>query len=142
MSDESPVRLRFDAFELDEANARLTRNGAPVAIPPKAFAVLCTLARSHGKLVTKDALLDAVWGHHHVSESVLKNIISSIRAALSDDAKTPRYIETASRFGYRFIAPVPEAPAPVGAIPAAVSTQQAFTSAPAAGMVGRELALA
>src|SRR5262245_59824829 len=106
MSDGSPVRLRFDAFELDEANARLPRAGTPAGIPPKAFALLCTLARVHGKLVTKDALLDAVWGHHHVSESVLKNIISSIRAALSDDAKAPRYIETASRFGYRFIADI------------------------------------
>lgn len=133
MSNESPVRLCFDAFELDEANARLTRNGTPVGIPPKAFAVLCTLARSHGKLVTKDALLDAVWGHHHVSESVLKNIISSIRAALADDAKTPRYIETASRFGYRFIAPVPDS---------AVPTQQPVTAVPTPTMVGRELALA
>jgi len=138
MSDQSPVRLRFDAFELDEANARLTRNGAPVGIPPKAFAVLCTLARSHGKLVTKDALLDAVWGHHHVSESVLKNIISSIRAALADDAKTPRYIETASRFGYRFIAPLPETAIADRPVP----TQQAFTTVPATAMVGRELAMA
>jgi len=142
MSNESPVHLRFDAFELDEANARLTRNGAPVGIPPKAFAVLCTLARSHGKLVTKDALLDAVWGHHHVSESVLKNIISSIRAALSDDAKTPRYIETASRFGYRFIAPVPQTAAATAAIEVTFPTQQPATAAPAPTIVGRELALA
>jgi predicted ATPase len=56
--------------------------------------------------VTKSALLDAVWGHQHVSESVLKTIISELRAALSDDAKRPRYIETASRRGYRFIAAV------------------------------------
>jgi DNA-binding winged helix-turn-helix (wHTH) protein len=59
--------------------------------------------RQPGALVTKGELLDAVWGHQHVSESVLKTIISELRAALTDDAKQPRYIETAARRGYRFI---------------------------------------
>jgi DNA-binding winged helix-turn-helix (wHTH) protein len=99
-----PVRLRFDSFELDEADARLTRAGQPVALAPRPFAVLCTLARSPRKLVTKDALLDSVWGHRFVTESVLKSAISEVRAALGDDPKRPRYIETASRRGYRFIA--------------------------------------
>jgi DNA-binding winged helix-turn-helix (wHTH) protein/tetratricopeptide (TPR) repeat protein len=103
MADPEPLRLRFDAFELDEGNARLTRDGRPVALPPKAFGVLCALARRPGQLVTKDALLDAVWGHQHVSESVLKTTISALRVALADDAKQPRLIETAARRGYRFI---------------------------------------
>src|SRR5215510_6256073 len=103
MSQANTLRVRFDDFELDEADARLKRAGTPVALAPKAFAVLCTLARQPGTLVTKDALLDAVWGHRHVSESVLKTTISEVRAALADDAKQPRYIETASRRGYRFI---------------------------------------
>ncbi len=103
MEAAAPVHLRFDAFELDEAEARLLRGGAPVALPPKAFAVLCALARDAGRLVSKDLLLDRAWGHQHVSESVLKTTISQLRAALDDDAKQPRYIETASRRGYRFI---------------------------------------
>jgi hypothetical protein len=53
-------------------------------------------------------LLDAVWGHRFVAESVLKSAISELRAVLGDDPKQPRYIETVSRRGYRFIA------APVG----------------------------
>src|SRR5262245_62967783 len=103
MGQATSLRLHFDAFELDEADARLRRDGKPVALAPKAFAVLCTLARQPGVLVTKSALLDAVWGHQHVSESVLKTTISEVRAALADDAKNPRFIETASRRGYRFI---------------------------------------
>jgi len=95
--------MRFDDFELDEDNARLTRAGRAVPLPPKAFAVLCTLARQAGRLTRKDDLLDAVWGHRHVSESVLKTTISQVRAALEDNAASPRYIETASRLGYRFI---------------------------------------
>jgi len=104
------VQLRFDSFELDEADARLTCAGEPVALAPKPFAVLCALARTPQRLVTKNALLDAVWGHRFVSESVLKSAISEVRAALGDDPKQPRYIETVSRHGYRFIAAAVGAP--------------------------------
>ena len=102
--------LRFDRFELDEADARLTCAGRPVALPPKPFAVLCALARTPRMLVTKNSLLDAVWGHRFVTESVLKSAISEVRAALGDDPKQPRYIETVSRRGYRFIAAAVGAP--------------------------------
>jgi DNA-binding winged helix-turn-helix (wHTH) protein len=98
------TRLCFDRFELDEADARLTCAGEPVALAPKPFAVLCALARTPGRLVTKNALLDLVWGHRFVTDSVLKSAISELRAALGDDPKQPRYIATVSRRGYRFIA--------------------------------------
>src|SRR6186997_1517934 len=111
MGQSTAIKLTFDAFDLDEADARLRRDGKPVALPPKAFGVLCTLARQPGTLVTKNALLDTVWGHQHVSESVLKTTISQLRAALADDASNPRYIETASRLGYRFIAKMGPDPA-------------------------------
>jgi DNA-binding winged helix-turn-helix (wHTH) protein len=108
---EQPMAsLRFDRFELDEADARLTCAGEPVALAPKPFAVLCALARAPRMLVTKNALLDAVWGHRFVTESVLKSAISEVRAALGDDPKQPRYIETVSRRGYRFIAVAVGAP--------------------------------
>jgi DNA-binding response OmpR family regulator len=98
--------LAIGEYVLDESNARLTRDGAPLEIPPKAFAVLCHLARNAQKLVTKDELLDVVWGHRHVSESVLKTTINQLRTLLDDDPRAPRYIETANRRGYRFIAQV------------------------------------
>ena len=107
--------LTIGEYVLDERDARLTRGGVPVEIPPKAFAVLCHLARNAQKLVTKDDLLDAVWGHRHVSESVLKTTINQLRAVLGDDPRAPRYIETANRRGYGFVAPA----APVSAARAA-----------------------
>ena len=139
------LRLRFDAFELDEADARLTRAGRPVALAPKAFSVLCALARQSGQLMTKDALLDAVWGHQHVSESVLKTIISELRSALSDDARQPRYIETASRRGYRFIGvarPAPAAePQPGGRVPPMPPAAPLPDEAHGPPMIGRQAAL-
>jgi len=97
------LRVRFDRFELDEANATLLRDGEQVALPPTPFAVLCALARQPATLLTKGALLDSVWGHQFVSESVLKTAISDLRSALDDDARRPRLIETVPRRGYRFI---------------------------------------
>ncbi len=102
------ARLHFDRYDLDEADARLTCAGKPVPLAPTPFAVLCTLARAPDTLVTKNAMLEAVWGHRFVADSVLKTAISEVRAALGDNPKQPRYIETVSRRGYRFIA------APVG----------------------------
>jgi len=94
--------VRFDAFELDEANARLLRSGTPVPLAPTPFGVLCALARQPGALLTTNALLDKVWGHQFVTDSVLRTAISELRTALDDDARRPRFIETVSRRGYRF----------------------------------------
>ena len=110
--------LKLGEFVLDESNARVTRDGVPLDIPPKAFAVLCHLARNAQKLVTKDELLDVVWGHRHVSESVLKTTINQLRTQLGDDPRAPRYIETANRRGYRFVAQVAPVTATGGASPA------------------------
>jgi DNA-binding winged helix-turn-helix (wHTH) protein/tetratricopeptide (TPR) repeat protein len=99
-----PVQVRFDRFELDEANARLLRDGRALALAPTPFALLCALARQPGSLLTKNALLDQVWGHKFFSDSVLKTAISDLRTVLDDDPRNPRFIETVSRRGYRFIA--------------------------------------
>ena len=114
------VRVRFEQFELDEPNACLKRDGKAVALPPTPFAVLCALARRPGSLVTKNELLDEVWKHQFVSESVLKTVIRKLRTVLEDDARQPRFIETVSRRGYRFIAavtPIPTAPLARASIP-------------------------
>jgi len=132
------MRVRFDTFELDEANASLLREGKPVPLAPTPFAVLCALVRQPGSLLTKNALLDEVWGHRFVSESVLKTAISELRMALQDDARQPRFIETVSRRGYRFIAAtvaISAAPSPLaGVSPTAPSRPASF--------IGREEALA
>jgi hypothetical protein len=62
-------------------------------------------------LITKGVLLDEVWGHRFVSDSVLKTAISELRMVLEDDARQPRFIETVSRRGYRFIAATTAIPA-------------------------------
>jgi len=140
MEQVQPLRLRFGPFRIDEAEALLRRDGESVDVPPRAFQVLCELARHPGQLVTKDALLDAVWGHRHINESALKNVVNQLRQALGDDARESRYIQTAPRRGYRFIAPVTdEAAAPAMA---AAAVHDTSGGSAAGSLVGRDAALA
>ncbi len=101
---ERGPQWEFAPFRLDPTGWMLWHTNQPVALPPRAFSVLCHLVEHAGALVTKDELLDAVWQHRFVSESVLKACINELRRTLDDSAKTPRYIETVARRGYRFIA--------------------------------------
>lgn len=98
----TPTRLHFDPFVLDIAAAQLTRNGQVLPLRPKAFAVLQTLALRPGELVTKDELLDTVWGRRFISEGVVKAVVAELRQVLADNASVRRWIETVPRRGYRF----------------------------------------
>ena len=103
----APAALRFGPYRLEPGNALLLRDDARLELPPKAFAVLCHLALRPGQLVSKEELLDAVWGRRFVSESVIKTAVNAIREVLEDDARAPRYVETVARRGYRFVAAAP-----------------------------------
>ena len=73
-------------------------------LEPKAFRVLLALMSRPGNLVTKDELLNSVWGHRAVTPNVLSHAITQIRHAIGDTAHQSRYIQTVPTLGYRFIA--------------------------------------
>src|SRR5215831_10465926 len=101
-----PQRFVFGAFQLDLREERLWCGPAVVHLPPKPFAVLACLVTRAGQLVTKDALLAAVWPDTVVSEDVLTAAIRQLRRVLGDPTHLPQVIETVHGRGYRFIAPV------------------------------------
>src|SRR5262245_57520390 len=78
----------------------------PLDLTPKAFAVLRHFVDHPDRLVTKDDLFASVWGDTIVSEAALTSCIRDLRRALRDPSRTPRYIETVHRRGFRFIGPV------------------------------------
>lgn len=96
----------FGEFRLDAAERRLMRGGEAVHLAPKAHDLLVTLVQHAGHLVTKEALLAAVWPDAFVEEGILAVHISSLRKALGDAHRSSAYIETVARSGYRFVAPV------------------------------------
>jgi predicted ATPase/DNA-binding winged helix-turn-helix (wHTH) protein len=109
--------IRFDPFCLDLANEQLWRGSQEIKLRPKAFAVLDHLLGRPGQLVTKEDLLNAVWPETFVTDAVLKVTIQQLREALGDDPKSPRFIETAHRRGYRFVAEIEIDPAPADVPP-------------------------
>ncbi|HKE59445.1 MAG TPA: AAA family ATPase, partial [Pyrinomonadaceae bacterium] len=99
-------QIALGPFRLDEANECLWHEKRAISLRPKAYAVLRYLVQHPGILVTKQQLLDDVWPNTFVSDAVLKDCIRQLREAFGDEARAPRYIETAHRRGYRFIGPV------------------------------------
>jgi DNA-binding winged helix-turn-helix (wHTH) protein len=96
---------RFDEFALNLETGELRRNGLPTPLERQPARVLAILVGRAGELVPREALQRAVWaGDVHVDfERGLNYCVRQIRAVLGDDAKTPRFVETLPRQGYRFI---------------------------------------
>jgi DNA-binding winged helix-turn-helix (wHTH) protein len=138
--------VRFGPYHFEPHNAQLRRGTRVLPLTRKASQVLQCLVARPGELVTKEALFQAVWPETVVSEGVLANCIAELRQALGDHAKRPRFIATAHRQGYRFIAPL-SAPASAPR-PAAAPDDRARAAplpAPQPGLpplVGREAELA
>ncbi len=98
--------LVFDDIVIDFAGRRLLRAGVVQALEPKAFAVLALLAGAPGNVFPRDEILDAVWGHRHVTPGVLNRVMTLLRHALGEDAQSPRYLHTVHGIGYRLDLPV------------------------------------
>ena len=97
---------RFGQFVLDPARRTLSRADSPVSLTPKAFDVLLFLVQNPNRLITKEELLQAVWGDTVVEEGNLTQYISHLRKALGDDSEDIRLIVTIARKGYQFTARV------------------------------------
>lgn len=122
---------RFAEIEVDPAAHRVTRQGIALDLEPKAFAVLVALLEHAGKALSRDDLLDSVWGHRHVTPGVLNRVIGHLRKALGDDAENPRFIQTLHGVGYRFLAEVERIPAGGGhTTPLAASPNPATVAGP------------
>ena len=102
--------VHFGPFRADLSDGSLSKGLEEVRLPPRALALLLYLVERPGRVVSKDALIDAVWKDAHVSETSLTEAIGIIRQTLGDSAQQPQYIQTVHRRGYRFVATVSTAP--------------------------------
>src|ERR1700758_1150690 len=86
--------FRFGDVEVREREFTLIKAGEVLAVEPKAFRVLLILLRNPQKLISKEELLNAVWGDASVTENSLTRSIALLRKSLGDEARTPSFIET------------------------------------------------
>jgi len=101
-----PLRLRIGDWWVDPGANELGRDGESARIEPKAMQVLAVLARHAGRVVGRDELLSEVWPGVVVGDEALTQTIIKLRKALGDSPRSPSYIETISKRGYRLVAPV------------------------------------
>jgi two-component system alkaline phosphatase synthesis response regulator PhoP len=91
------LRINHDTREVE-------KNGEPVRLTFKEHELLCILVRERGRIVSREELLNEVWGSGFMGESRTMDMhIRTLRAKLQDDAENPKYIKTVRSAGYRFI---------------------------------------
>jgi DNA-binding response OmpR family regulator len=99
-----PDELRFDDVAVDFRSFEATKAGRAVEMTRKEFNVLRLLAARAGEVVSRDELLDEVWGlNNYPNTRTVDNHIASLRAKLERDASEPRYIKTVHGIGYKFV---------------------------------------
>ena len=84
---------RFDNFLVDPENWRLSRGGQEIHLEPVVLELLVYLISNREHLVTRQELMDTVWGDTVISESALTKAVARLRNVLDDDSAAPRYLE-------------------------------------------------
>lgn len=112
------VRFRIGDWTAEPALNQLSTQDRLVKVEPKAMAVLVHLANRPGQVVSRDALLSAVWPGVIVGDDALTQVVVKLRKALGDAPDAPTYIQTISKRGYRLVAPVAPIESPTADTPA------------------------
>ncbi len=101
-----PEVYEFGGFRLDPAARRLTRKGKEVELSPKEFALLEYFVRKTGRALTRDEILNAVWGYDcMVTSRSIDRFVTSLRNKIEPDPGQPSFIHTIRQIGYRFEPP-------------------------------------
>jgi DNA-binding response OmpR family regulator len=99
----TPV-IRFGEMEIDILHRRVRVDGQDLHLTPLELSLLYLLAANPGRILTRDEILDHLWGGDYAAESnVVDRQIRTLRAKLQDDWRRPRYIATVPGKGYRFV---------------------------------------
>ena len=103
MRDGIDRDFRLDDWRVQPPLCRLSKDGLTRQVRPKVMDLLTYFAAHRGEVVSKDQLINDVWGAEAVSESALTRTVTELRQALGDDADAPRLLETIPKRGYRLI---------------------------------------
>jgi two-component system KDP operon response regulator KdpE len=101
--DEQDLTVDVGDFEVDLANQKVTRDGAPVRLTPREWAILQLLVRNPGRLITQQQMLSKIWGPGYDGEThYLRVYMGQLRRKLEADPARPRHLLTEAGMGYRF----------------------------------------
>ena len=96
----------FDEFKIDLSKERIYKNNEEIKLEPQLFSCLALLVLESPNVVSRELIQNKVWAGRHVSDEAVRAAFKKLRKILGDDAKSPIFIKTVPRQGYKFIAPV------------------------------------
>ena len=100
---DRPDSYRFGDVEVDFRRGELRRSGTPVDVTPIEFKLLAVFVRARGRVLSRDQLMDAAWGHDFAASArVVDNHIANLRKKIEPDPAEPRYLRNVRGLGYRF----------------------------------------
>ena len=105
------MRLRFGEITFDPEARLILRGPEPVHLTAKALDLLAILLKERPRALSREQLIESLWGETFVSESNLTSLVNDVRTAIGDDAKHPTFVRTHHGFGYSFAAEVLPEPA-------------------------------
>ncbi len=120
--------LRIGEWWVNPGSGQVSRDGQNVRLDERAMRLLQCLASRAGEVVSIDDLLNQVWSEVTVSPDSVYQAVASLRRQLGDDPKSPTYIATVPRLGYRMVAPVSEVPEHASLTPPCGDTVQNATA--------------
>ncbi len=102
-TEELPEVFRFGEIEVDFTRYEVRRGGQPIDLTPTEFKLLAALIRSRGRVLSRDHLLDQVWGHGvFVTDRVVDTQVTNLRKKIEPEPSQPRYLANVRGVGYRF----------------------------------------
>ena len=135
--------IRFgEDFELDVRAYELRSAGIPLKLTPIPMELLMFLVERRGELVTREQIVERIWGKGVFldTDNSINGAISRIRQVLRDDAAQPRFVQTVTGRGYRFIAPVIESsPSPAAEASVTPAPEMPPPTPPVEGLIGRKI---
>src|ERR1700729_79410 len=117
------MQFRFGDHRLHVERRELTKSGEAIALEPQVFDLLAYLIRHRARVLSKDELIDGVWGGRIVSDSTLASRINAARKAIGDSGEAQSLIRTYARKGFRFVGEVLELQVEVAALRATEGVQ-------------------
>src|SRR5579863_7175552 len=110
----APHLLRFEDFELDLCSYQVRRSGRTLRLERIPMEVLFLLVERRGQLVTRDEIIEKLWGKNTFldTDNAINTAIRKIRQVLKDNPEQPRFVQTVTGRGYRFISQIAEVGAP------------------------------
>jgi DNA-binding response OmpR family regulator len=104
--EKQEVHFKFGPYLFDPASCTLTKNGKPVKLTPKEFKLLEYFLHNPGRVLTRDTLLNQVWGYStFVSQRSVDRCVATLRNKIESNPQNPKYIYTVWEFGYKFDMP-------------------------------------